>query len=151
MENEARKTEHGIRKTEYGERNTETEHGGGVRSFKDLRVWKEGHHLVLLVYQVSKAFPREEMFGLTAQTRRSAVSVTSNLSEGFGRQSFREKVQFYATARGSLTELQNQIEIAKDIGYISHADYSNLLHQSTTVHKMITGLLKSTKRHLVLP
>src|SRR3989338_7264449 len=92
---------------------------GSILSFTDLRVWQEGHKLVLMVYRETKHFPDEERFGLTSQVRRSAVSVTSNIAEGFGRFSYKEKLQFYHTSLGSLFELQNQLIIARDIGYLS--------------------------------
>lgn len=75
-----------------------------IKSFTDLNVWKEGHKLVLQVYKLTKEFPKEELFGLTNQIRRAAVSITSNIAEGFSRHSYKEKLQFYSTALGSLTE-----------------------------------------------
>lgn len=92
---------------------------GKIKSFKDLYAWQEGYILVLFIYKTTKKFPREEIFSLTNQMRRSAVSITSNIAEGFGRQSYKEKVRFYLIARASLTELQNQILIANGIGYFS--------------------------------
>ena len=80
-----------------------------IVSFTDLNTWREGHTLVLEIYRKTKKFPKEELFGLTSQMRRSAVSVTSNIAEGFSRRSYKEKTQFYFMAQGSLTELQNKI------------------------------------------
>jgi four helix bundle protein len=85
-----------------------------IKSFTDLNAWKQGHALVLLIYGMTKQFPKEEMFGLTNQIRRAVVSITSNISEGFSRNSSKEKAQFYFTALGSLTEVQNQLLIARD-------------------------------------
>ena len=79
-----------------------------IREFTDLIVWQETHKLVLLVYKTTKYFPKEEVFALTSQMRRSAVSIPSNIAEGFGRHSYKEKVQFYYLAHGSLLELKNQ-------------------------------------------
>lgn len=90
-----------------------------IRTFKELDAWKIGHEFVLTVYSLTKSFPKEEIFGLTSQLRRCAVSITSNIAEGFSRQSFKEKIQFYSISLGSLTESQNQLTIAKDIGYLS--------------------------------
>jgi four helix bundle protein len=82
---------------------------GKIRSFTDLDAWKKGHELVLMVYKITKSFPNEEVFGLTIQMRRSAVSSTSNIAEGFSRHTHKEKIQFYSIALGSVTELQNQL------------------------------------------
>ena len=87
-----------------------------IQTFKDLRVWQLGHSLVLDIYLSTKQFPKDEQFGLTNQIRRAIVSFTSNLAEGFSRSSYKEKAQFYSIALGSLTEVQNQILIAKDVG-----------------------------------
>src|SRR3989338_5599528 len=90
-----------------------------IRKFTDLYAWQEGHKMELTIYQITKLFPNEELFSLTNQMKRCAVSITSNIAEGFSRQSYKEKVQFYFMALGSLTELQNQMLIGKDVGYIS--------------------------------
>lgn len=113
-----------------------------IRSFTDLEAWKEGHKLVLLIYDATKKFPKEEMFGLISQMRRCAVSVTSNIAEGFSRGTVKDKVQFYCMAHGSLTELQNQLIVARDIKYIAKEEFSALAKQTILVHKLITGLKK---------
>ena len=118
-----------------------------ITSFKDLNAWKEGHALVLMVYQSTKSFPKEELFGLTSQVRRCAVSITSNIAEGFSRQSYKEKVQFYSIALGSITELQNQLIIANDVGYISTSIFQDLEQQLITAHKILNGLIKKSKLH----
>ena len=116
-----------------------------IKSFTDLNAWKEGHKLVLMIYDITKTFPKEEVFGLTSQIRRCAVSITSNIAEGFSRQSYREKLQFYSIALGSTTELQNQLLIAKDINYITKEQFQDIAEQSVKVHKIINGLIKSSK------
>ena len=73
-----------------------------IRDFTDLDVWKEGHRLVLMLYKITDKFPRSERYSLIDQIRRSSVSVTSNIAEGFGRQTYKEKIQFYYLAQGSL-------------------------------------------------
>src|SRR3989344_3084253 len=113
-----------------------------IRSFTDLNAWKEGHKLVLVVYETTKKFPKEELFGLTNQLRRCVVSITSNLAEGFSRQSYKEKVQFYSIAQGSVTEAQNQLLIARDIGFIDNKSFQKVANQSVVVHKLISGLIK---------
>jgi four helix bundle protein len=116
-----------------------------IRSFTDLNAWKEGHKLVLVIYEITKKFPREELFGLTNQIRRAAVSITSNIAEGFSRQSYKEKVQFYSMAQGSVTELQNQLLISKDVNYINKDEFQKISEQAIVVHKLITGLIKHSK------
>lgn len=84
-----------------------------IKSFTDLDAWKESHKLVLEIYKITRNFPTSEKFGLTNQLQRSAISITSNIAEGFSRQSDKEKVQFYFTAAGTLSELQNQLLVAR--------------------------------------
>jgi len=119
-----------------------------IRKFTDLNAWKEAHELVLMTYKITKVFPKEERFGLTSQLRRCAVSITSNIAEGFSRQSYKEKVQFYSVALGSVTELQNQILIARDVGYIVKNEFQKIAKQSIRVHKIINGLIKSSKSRI---
>ncbi len=116
-----------------------------IRSFTDLNAWKEGYKLVLMIYNITKNFPKDELFGLTSQIRRAAVSITSNIAEGFSRQFYKEKVQFYSTAQGSLTEVQNQLLIAKDIKYISREVFSKIANQTVVVNKLTNGLIKKSK------
>ncbi|MDQ1283984.1 MAG: hypothetical protein QG620_332 [Patescibacteria group bacterium] len=113
-----------------------------IKSFTDLYAWQEGHKLVLMIYKISKNFPREEMFGLVSQMRRAAVSITSNIAEGFSRATVRDKCQFYSMSHGSLTEIQNQLVIARDLGYLSKEEFDKVASQTITVHKLITGLKK---------
>ena len=120
---------------------------GKITKFTQLYAWREGHVLVLLVYKITKDFPREEIFGLVNQMRRCAVSITSNIAEGFSRQSYKEKVQFYSISLGSITELQNQLLIAKDVGFISKKIFDEIAAQSIKVHKIVNGLIKSSKAH----
>ena len=116
-----------------------------IQSFKDLLVWQEGHKLVLLIYKFSQRFPKEEQFGLTNQLRRAIVSFTSNIAEGFSRNSYKEKVQFYSISLGSLTEVHSQLIIAKDLGYITEADFYSLEENIITLSKMTNGLIKKSK------
>lgn len=117
-----------------------------IQSFTDLDAWKEGHNLVLMVYRMTKQFPKDELFALTSQMRRCAVSITSNVAEGFSRQSSKEKVQFYSISLGSITELQSQLLIAKDVNYLEQEKFQEAAHQSVQVHKITGGLIRSLKR-----
>lgn len=116
-----------------------------IKKFTDLSVWKEGHKLVLSIYNITKKFPKDEMFGLTSQMRRAAVSITSNIAEGFSRQSYKEKLQFYSISQGSITELQNQLLVARDVDYLSKEDFKKVADESVIVNKLINGFIKSTK------
>lgn len=116
-----------------------------ITTFTDLDAWQEGHKLVLAVYRLTKLFPREESFGLTSQIRRAAVSITSNIAEGFSRYSYKEKSQFYQTSLGSITELQNQLLIARDVGYLASDDFAHMAEQAIKVHKIVNGLIKSSR------
>lgn len=121
---------------------------GKIKTFTDLEAWKEGHKLVLMAYELTRKFPKEEMFGLVSQMRRSAVSVTSNIAEGFSRQSWKEKVQFYSMSIGSLTELQNQLLVCRDIHYVTSEEFTRAIVQSVKTHKIINGLIKSSKNKI---
>jgi four helix bundle protein len=119
-----------------------------IREFTDIKAWQEGHKLVVDIYRLSKNFPREAIFGITSQMQRAAVSITSNIAEGFGRHGYKEKVQFYYLAHGSLTELKNQIFIARDIGYATPEDTTTLISQLIKTHCLLQGLISKTKEFL---
>ena len=113
-----------------------------IKSFTDLQAWQFAHKLVLKVYLLTKAFPKEETYSLVDQIKRSSISITSNLAEGFSRQGKKEKVQFYYIAKGSLTELQNQLLVAKDVGYLKVSDFKQVAEETVVVHKLINGLIR---------
>lgn len=118
-----------------------------IQSFTDLKVWKEGHKLVILTYKETEKFPQKEIFSLTNQMRRCVVSITSNIAEGFSRRSNKEKLQFYCIAQGSLTELQNQLLIARDVGFLTKERFKQLADQSVVVHRIMSGLIKKSKTY----
>ncbi len=118
---------------------------GKIRNFTELNAWKEAHKLVLSIYKIVKRFPSKEQFVLTNQILRAVISITSNIAEGFGRQGLKEKIQFYYMAQASLTEVQNQLIIAKDVGYISGILFNKLFDQTVLIHKLIGGLIRSLK------
>ena len=111
-----------------------------IKSFTDLNAWKEGHTLVLTVYKNTENFPKSEIFGLTNQMRRAAVSVTSNIAEGFSRISAKDKCHFYSIASGSLTELQNQLVVSRDLKFLEKSDFDKIARQTVEVAKLISGL-----------
>lgn len=115
-----------------------------MRSFTELAAWRHGHQLVVAVYRDTAQFPQEERFGLAQQMRRSAVSITSNIAEGFGRRSIKEKIQFYRMAQASLSELQSQFFIARDVGLVGEELFSERYRQLIAVQKMLSGLITKT-------
>ena len=119
-----------------------------ITTFTDLNTWKENHKLVLMIYKSLKHFPREEMFALCDQMRRAAVSITSNIAEGFGRQGMKEKIQFYYLAQGSLTEIKNQLILSRDIGYLSATEYTQIENQANLGHQLLQGLITKTKSYI---
>lgn len=118
---------------------------GKIETFTDLNVWREGHNLVIMIYRITKGFPREEMYSLVDQMRRAAASITANIAEGFGRHGYKEKVQFYYLSKGSLSELKNFILIAKDVGYLKKKHLDELVAQANLVDKLLQGFIKKSK------
>lgn len=114
-----------------------------IKNFTDLTTWQEAHKLALFVYKNTEKFPQSEMFGLTNQMRRAAVSVTSNVAEGFSRNSSKDKNNFYTMSRASLSELQSQSVLARDLGYWDKTVFAQFAEQSVKVNKMLAGLMKS--------
>lgn len=114
-----------------------------IQKFTDLNVWREAHVFVIEIYKITKEFPSEEKFGLISQMRRCAVSITSNIAEGFGRNTAKDKVRFYSIAKGSLFELQSQLYIAKDLNFIQQEYIDNSDEKIELISKLISGLIKS--------
>jgi|SRR3989344_971023 len=121
------------------------EYKNKITSFTQLTTWQDGHMLVLAVYKQIALFPKHEQYALSDQMRRCVVSITSNIAEGFSRNTKKEKIQFYYMAKGSLTELQNQLLIARDVGYLTKEDFSKLAQQTMRVQRLLIGLIKSAK------
>ena len=111
-------------------------------SYKDLIAWQKAKRLAVAVYRVSKAFPRDEMYGLTSQARRSAVSVVSNIAEGQGRTTKGEFVQFLGHARGSLLELQTQMEIALELKFMTSSEFEELESLSNDVRALLNRIIE---------
>jgi four helix bundle protein len=110
-------------------------------TYEDLTVWRRAMDLVLEVYRRTVSFPRQEIYGLTSQMRRSAVSVPSNIAEGKGRSSRRELLQFLFHARGSLLELRTQITISYELGFLSPIEGKNLTDRASEVGRLLNGLI----------
>lgn len=116
-----------------------------AKSFTELKVWQEGHKLVLETYRLSESFPKSETFGLTSQLRRSVSSITANITEGFERGTKKELHQFLMIARGSLGETQNHLLLARDLKYLAETDFQKLAAQAVSVHKLLNAFLRSLK------
>src|SRR5690242_3679564 len=116
--------------------------GGSVKSFKELQVWRKAHVLTLGVYAATRNFPREELFGLTSQMRRSAASIGANIAEGCGRRSDGEMVRFLQIARGSAAELEYHALLARDLHFIREQEFRNLSHSADELQRMLTALMR---------
>ncbi len=119
--------------------------GNGNNNFEDLDAWKQSIELAVSVYGLSKSFPKDELFSLTNQLRRSVSSVSANLAEGYGRYGLKEKMQFYKIANGSLLEAKSFCYLSNKLGYISDDDLKNILNHFITCQKLITALIKSIR------
>src|SRR5580698_2885448 len=115
-------------------------------TYKDLKAWQCAMALVLEVYRSTARFPREEMFGLTSQLRRAAVSVASNIAEGKGRFSDRELSQFLAIARGSVFEVETQTAIALNLGFFTEAQALHLANKCGELGRLLNGLIKAVRK-----
>ncbi len=113
---------------------------------KKLDAWKESINLVMLVYELTTQFPKSEIFGLISQLRRAVISIPGNVAEGAARQTRREFIQFLYIARGSLSEVDTYIEIARRLGYIEKGSTAMVEQKLIDVDKIITGLIQSLKR-----
>jgi len=113
-----------------------------AKTFEDLMVWQKAHELVIQIYRLSKAFPKDELFGLTSQIRRAAVSVPANIAEGFKRVSKADKLRMYNIAQGSLEEVRYYLILSQDLAY---AETQALREHLQEVSRLLQGLMKSIK------
>lgn len=115
---------------------------GMVNSYRDLIVWQKSMQLVTQVYRKTKTLPREELYSLVAQIRRSSVSIPSNIAEGYGRNATNDYLRFLQIASGSLYELQTQLEICLNLEYLSKEDFESINEQSREIERMLSSLIK---------
>lgn len=113
--------------------------------FKNLIVWRKAYHMVLEIYKITKSFPVFEQYGLTSQIRRSAISVTGNISEGYERRYRKEYVHFLKVAQGPLGEIEAYLLLSKDLGYINAGQFQDLDVSRKEVGKILTGLINSIR------
>jgi len=116
-----------------------------INTYRDLLVWQKSMVLVTSVYKATSAFPNTEQFALTSQIRRSAVSIPSNIAEGYGRRSTGDYVRFLQIAIGSLYEVQTQIEIALNLNYLPKEQFDQLHPQCLEIERMLSSLIRKIK------
>jgi len=119
--------------------------GGIVVTHKDLNVWNEAIELVTDIYKMTRSFPKDEQYGLISQIRRAAVSIPSNIAEGSARSSRKEFIQFLNISMGSAVELETQVIISKNLGYITEELFQKISDKVNKISKMVQGLIKSIK------
>jgi len=117
-----------------------------IKDFYELNAWKKAHEFVLEIYKITKKFPKEELYGITSQLRRAASSIGANIAEGFSRYHYNDKIKFYHNARGSLSETQNFLFLAKDLSFLIEKEFKYLFGFSEEVNKLINGLIRSIER-----
>jgi four helix bundle protein len=117
-------------------------------SYRDLVAWQRAMSLVTQIYRATESFPRKEIYGLTNQLRRAAISVPSNIAEGKGRRSKKEYAQFLFRARGSLFEVETQLEIACNLDYIAPEAYALLKDQMTAAARVLSGLIAAIEKQI---
>lgn len=116
-----------------------------IKNFTDLEAWKESHKLTLLIYKTTKDFPKNEFFGLVSQLRRATISVESCIAEGFARFHYKDRLNFYFDARGSISEIESQTITSRDLGYINKERYQAIFDQAEKTGRILSGLIRSTQ------
>jgi four helix bundle protein len=114
-----------------------------MATHKDLIVWKKSMNLVLLIYRITRSFPKEESYGLVSQMRRAAVSIPSNIAEGHGRYSDKELLHFLFISLGSIAEMETQLIIAYQLNFIQDPDYTEVINLNDEVRKMLISLIRT--------
>lgn len=116
---------------------------GSIKSYRDLIAWQKAFHLGLAVYRATRSFPDRERYGITSQVCRSAVSVASNIAEGYGRGSSQDYIRFLRMARGSLYEMDTQLLFAVHLNYLSEDSHGLLQHEADECGRILAGLIRS--------
>lgn len=122
-----------------------------MRNYQDLQVWTKAHSLTLDLYRMSRGFPREEIYGLTSQMRRAAVSIGANLAEGCGRRARGDLARFVRIALGSASELDYHLLLCRDLGFLKIEDFGRSKERLTEVRKMLTSFLTSVEKQAGKP
>jgi len=116
-----------------------------MKDFRDLKVWEKSHDFVLRVYEHSRVFPKEELYGLTSQMRRASSSIPMNIAEGCGRGSDADFARFLQIAMGSSSEVDYQLLLSRDLGFLADANYTPLATKIAEVKRMLTGLMQKLR------
>jgi len=116
-----------------------------IKTFRDIKVWQKAHELVIKIYKITIKFPVEEKYSLVNQMRRAAISVASNIVEGFKRKSVKDRIHFYNIADGSLEELKYQLLVSHDLKYITEEIYQETINLAEEVSKMLNSWIKTQK------
>lgn len=113
-------------------------------SFKNLLVWQKAHQFVIEIYSITKDFPKDELYGLTSQFRRAAISIPANIAEGYTRKGEKDKLRFYNISQGSLEECRYYIILSNDLGYLKNSEINNLLEE---ISKMLVSYMNKIKQN----
>jgi four helix bundle protein len=116
-----------------------------MKTYRDLIVWQKAMQLVTETYKLTACFPKDELYALTSQIRRCAVSIPSNIAEGYGRKSTQDYIRFLQISVGSLYELQTQLQIACNLKYITEPDFETVFSNSRELERMLTSLIAKVK------
>jgi len=116
------------------------------KTYEDIKAWQLAREYRRKIYKITKKFPKEEIYVLTSQMRRAAISITSNIAEGYGRYSYQENIQFCRTSRGSVNEVLDQLYVALDENYITKEEFNNLYKEGREVEKAINGYISFLKK-----
>ena len=120
-----------------------------LKNYKELKVWQKSYKLCLEIYRITAKFPKEERYGLTSQIRRSAVSIPSNIAEGYGGKTTADYIRYLYIAYGSVCELETQILLSMDLGYVDSAVIEKIKDEIQQIERMLKGLIKSLEnKHL---
>lgn len=122
-----------------------------LRNYRDLKVWEKSYNLCLEVYKLLKKFPVEERYGLSLQMRRSVVSIPSNIAEGYGRKGKQEYIHYLYVAYGSYCELETQLLLTSDLGYIEKETFEKIFEQAREVERMLKALIDSLDKKSLKP
>lgn len=119
-----------------------------MATYRDLLIWQKSMTLVTEIYSITKNFPREEVYGLTSQIRRSSISIPSNIAEGYGREGNKDYLKFLNIATASLFEMQTQLEIAFNLGFVNEIQFNKTYQNSREIERMISAFSRKIKESL---
>ena len=122
-----------------------------LKNFKELKVWQKAYKLCLEIYRITRNFPKDERYGLTSQIRRASVSVPSNIAEGYGKRTTADYLKSLYISYGSLCELETQLLLSGDLGYVYQEKLGSLKNDTAEVERMLMALIKSLEKKRLIP